>query len=66
MQNNTSLAVTYPQESIAFLTQEAVALAHRLGFGRQSIDQVFNNKGKIDVKKIPALLAEECPGCWGK
>ena len=66
MQNSTGLAVTYPQESITVLSQQAVALVQCLGFGKHSIAQVIIDKGKIDVQKIPALLAEECPGCWGK
>lgn len=65
MQNSTSLTITNTQKGITHLAQEAIALAHRLGFGqrsnRKAVAELTSNTSQAhDLLNNSVLFCWEC------
>lgn len=65
MQNSTSLTITNTQKDITYLAQEAIALAHRLGFGqrsnRKAVAELTSNTSQAhDLLNNSVLFCWEC------
>lgn len=65
MQNSTSLTITNTQDGIIHLAQEAVALAHRLGFGQKpspkAVSELILNRSQAhDLLNNSVLFCWEC------
>ena len=63
MQNSISLTMTNTHEGITHLAQEAVALAHRLGFGQRSSRKAVAELTP-DISQAHDLLNNGALFCW--